>query len=137
MARLSEYNLEMCVEICKEVADGLNIKKVLASKKEYPDFSTWCRWKREHDELNNLYVRSINDKAESIDDEIDNIMAEVRAGKLDYGTGRLLIDTLKWKAAKYYPKMFGEKIEHDLKSSDGSMVVPVFVFQNLNEDEQK
>ena len=137
MARPSEYNFEMCIEICKEVADGLNIKKVLASKKEYPDFSTWCRWKREHDELNNLYVRSINDKAESIDDEIDNIMAEVRAGELDFVAGRLLIDTLKWKAAKYYPKMFGEKIEHDLKSSDGSMAVPIFVFKNLNPDEQE
>ncbi|HYD91927.1 MAG TPA: hypothetical protein VEA37_10630, partial [Flavobacterium sp.] len=73
--------------------------------------TTWCRWKRENDELYNLYTRSIQDKAESVDEEIDQIMSEIKAKDIDPATGRLLIDTLKWKAAKYYPKMFGEKID--------------------------
>lgn len=112
MARPSEYNFEMCKDICAEVANGFNIKTVLGSKPEYPDFTTWCRWKRENDELHNLYTRSIQDKAESVDEEIDHIMSEVKAGNIEYTVGRLLIDTLKWKAAKYYPKMFGDKIDH-------------------------
>lgn len=117
MARPSEYNYELCVEVCEEVANGFNIKTVLASKQEYPDFSTWCKWKREHDELFNLYTRSIQDKAESVDEEIDHIMSEVKSGSLDAPTARVLIDTLKWKAAKYYPKMFGDKIEQTVKGS--------------------
>lgn len=109
MARLSEYNYEMCVEICSEVAEGFNIKTVLKSKSEYPTFQTWCNWKREHKELIDLYTRSIQDKAESVDEEIDLIMSEVRAGEIEPSAGRILIDTLKWKASKYYPKMFGDK----------------------------
>lgn len=114
MARLSEYNYEMCVEICSEVAEGFNIKTVLKSKPEYPTFQTWCNWKREHNELFDLYTRSIQDKAESVDEEIDLIVSEIRAGDLEPAQGRIIIDTLKWKAAKYYPKMFGDKsqIEH-------------------------
>lgn len=113
MARPSEYNYDLCVEICTEVAEGLNIKTVLKSRDEYPDFSTWCKWKREHDELSNLYTRSIQDKAESVDEEIDFIYSEIKAGTIDPAAGRLLIDTLKWKASKYYPKMFGEKVQQE------------------------
>ena len=43
-----------------------------------------------------------------VDFEIDSIMADVKSKKIDTYVGRLLIDTLKWKAAKYYPKMFGD-----------------------------
>lgn len=118
MARPSEYNHKMCIEICQEVANGLNIKKVLGSKKEYPDFSTWCRWKREHDELYNLYTQSIQDKAESVDEEIDNIMQDVKDKKIDWGAARVLIDTLKWKAGKYYPKMFGNKVDVTTNGND-------------------
>jgi len=111
MARPSEYNFDLCKEICDEVANGFNIKTVLASKQEYPTFQTWCNWKREHNELFDLYTRSIQDKAESVDEEIDLIMSEIRSGDIEAPAGRILIDTLKWKAAKYYPKMFGDKVQ--------------------------
>lgn len=117
MARISEYNLQMCEEICEQVAAGQNIKKVLESKEEYPTFPTWCRWKREHDELFNLYTRSIQDKAESVDEEIDNIYQSIKEGSIDPSSGRLLIDTLKWKAGKYYPKMFGDKVQQEHSGS--------------------
>jgi hypothetical protein len=111
MARPSEYNIDLCIEICKQVAEGANIKTVLASKKEYPDFSTWCDWKRKNDELANLYTRSIQDKAESVDNQIDQIWEGCKEGLYEPATARILIDTLKWKAAKYYPKMFGDKTD--------------------------
>lgn len=111
MARHSEYNFDLCIEICEEVANGFNIKKVLASKEEYPDFSTWCRWRRENEELHNLYIKSIQDKAESVDEEIDHIMDGLKKGAYEPSVANVLIQTLKWKAAKYYPKMFGDKTD--------------------------
>lgn len=131
MARPSEYNYELCKEICAEVANGFNIKTVLASKNEYPDFTTWCRWKRENDELYHLYTRSIQDKAESVDEEIDHIYDQIKSKEIDPAAGRLLIDTLKWKAAKYYPKMFGDKIDH----TTGGEKLPSAVIINLGEGE--
>jgi len=126
MARLTEYNLDLCIEICEQIADGKNIKKVLLSKEEYPNFTTWCRWKRENDELNNLYVRSIQDKAESVDEKIDEVLEKVENKELDYVAGRLLIDTLKWKAGKYYPKMFGDKIQQDIEVKGQIDTVRIF-----------
>lgn len=141
MARLSEYNPDMCIEICSQVAEGSNIKTVLKSKSNYPTFQTWCNWKREHNELFDLYMRSIQDKAESVDEEIDSIMQMVKLKTIDPASARVLIDTLKWKAAKYYPKMFGDKaqIEHSGEIK-GTSILPITpsqakeLLENLDKD---
>lgn len=127
MARPSEYNFQLCEQICEEVANGFNIKTVLSSREEYPSFPTWCKWKRENDELLNLYTRSIQDKAESVDEEIDAIYDKIKSGELDPASGRLLMDTLKWKAGKYYPKMFGDKVDHTTNGKD--LPAPVSTLQ--------
>lgn len=111
MARLSEYDFEMCKEICAEVANGFNIKTVLKSKNEYPTFQTWCNWKRQNTELFDLYIKSIQDKADSVEEELESIYDGLKAGTYDASTANVLIQTLKWKASKYYPKMFGDKTD--------------------------
>lgn len=129
MARPSEYNFEMCKDICDRVAEGANIKTVLSSKQEYPDFSTWCRWRRQHEELSNLYVKAIQDKAESVDEEIDFIYEGLKHGTYDPAQANVLIQTLKWKASKYYPKMFGDKThtEHsgEVKTNTTQIIVEI------------
>lgn len=133
MARPSEYNYDLCVEICAEVANGFNIKAVLGYKQEYPCFQTWCNWKREHRELLDLYTRSIQDKADSVEEEMESVYDKVKSGEIDASTGRLLIDTLKWKAAKYYPKMFGDKIDH---TTGGEKINtnPTIVFKKFKDE---
>lgn len=116
MARLTEYDYNLCVEICERVSLGEHIKDVLDSIESYPTFPTWCRWKREHDELFNLYTRSIQDKSEMVIFEINQTMKDLKDKTIDASQARVLIDTYKWLASKYYPKMFGDKL--DLTSKD-------------------
>ncbi len=116
MARLTEYDYNLCVEICERVSLGEHIKDVLDSIESYPTFPTWCRWKREHDELFNLYTRSIQDKSEMVIFEINQTMTDLKNKVIDASQARVLIDTYKWLASKYYPKMFGDKL--DLTSKD-------------------
>ena len=113
MARPSEYDFELCKEICDKIADGDNIKSILNSDERYPSFPTWCKWKRENTELLNLYVNSIQDKGESVDAQIDEIWQGCKNGLYDASIANVLIQTLKWKASKYYPKMFGDKIQQE------------------------
>jgi hypothetical protein len=111
MNKVVRYEYNLCVEICNQVAEGMNVVQVLESNKErYPVWSTFRNWKHEHVELQTLYTRSIQDKAEMVDYEIDQIMTDMKSGLIEYNVARVLIDTLKWKAAKYYPKMFGDKV---------------------------
>ena len=113
MARPSEYDFKLCEEICDEIANGKNIIKILESKEEYPSWPTFRRWKNEHDELRTLYVNSQQDKGIALENEIDDTMQLVKEGTIDASTANVLIQTLKWKMAKFYPKMFGDKIEVD------------------------
>jgi len=111
MARPSEYNFDMCIEICSEVANGFNIKTVLKSKEEYPTFQTFCNWKRANQELFDLYVKTMQDKAESEMEEIDHVYDMLKAGEIEPSVANVLIQTKKWTASKYYPKMFGDKTD--------------------------
>ena len=111
MARPSEYDFEMCKTICSEVAEGYNIKTILRSKPEYPTFQTWCNWKREHQELFDLYVKAMQDKAESEIEEIDNVYDMLKSGEIEPSVANVLIQTKKWTASKFYPKMFGDKTD--------------------------
>ena len=111
MSRPSEYNFELCIEVCAEVANGFNIKTVLGSKSQYPTFQTWCNWKRENQELFDLYVKTMQDKAESEMEEIDRVYDMLKSGEIEPSAANVLIQTKKWTASKFYPKMFGDKTQ--------------------------
>ena len=121
------YNYDMCVEICEQVSMGRHIKEILESKEEYPTFPTWCKWKRENDVLFNLYTRSIQDKAEMILFEIIQTMNDLRDGIIDAPSARVIIDTYKWMAAKFYPKMFGDKADITLESETVNKIIVEYV----------
>jgi len=108
-----EFDFKLCEEICEQVASGMAITKVLNSKKEYPSWATFRKWKNENKELLTLYTRARQDKAEPLDEKIDELLNKLETGKIKSDVARVMIDTLKWKLSKYYPKMFGDKIQEE------------------------
>lgn len=113
MARPSEYNFELCNEICEKIAAGGNIIDVLNSDNRFPTWPTFRRWKANNDELRTLYVNSQQDKAIALEKEIDDLKDMLLAREIDYAVYNALVNTLKWKMAKFYPKMFGDKLDVD------------------------
>ena len=111
MARLTEYNPQICEEICDRIADGENIIAILESVQEYPSWSTFRRWKKDNEELQTLYVSSQQDKAISIENKIDFYMDKLANETIESSSANVLIQTLKWKMAKFYPKVFSDKVD--------------------------
>jgi hypothetical protein len=111
MARPSEYDFELCKEICEEIAVGGNIMQVLDSNNTYPSWSTFRRWKRDNEELRTLYINSQQDKAEALEKEMDDYRSMLLAKEIDASTYNTLVQTLKWKMSKYYAKMYGDKTD--------------------------
>jgi hypothetical protein len=111
MARQSEYNYELCEEICNELAEGKNIKRILNSKPEYPDWTTFRRWKNNNEELRTLYINSQHDKAIALENELDDLRDMLTSKEIDASTYNVLANTIKWKMAKFYPKVFGDKTD--------------------------
>ena len=112
MARLTEYNYELCIKICEEVAEGKNIMRILEHNNEYPSWSTFRRWKRDNEELRTLYINAQQDKAEALEKEMDDYRDMLVSKEIDASTYNTLVQTLKWKMAKFYPKVFGDKTIH-------------------------
>lgn len=129
MARPTTYDFKLCEEICDAIREGGHIKEVLKKKRKFPVFTTWCKWKRENLELLNLYISAQQDKTETIIDEILELERKVESGDLDPRTGRLLIDTKKWKAGKFYPKMYGSKASIDITTAGKEITQQVTVFK--------
>ena len=111
MARLTEYNFDLCIEICNELANGQNIKRILDSNDKYPDWTTFRRWKQNNEELRTLYINSQQDKAIALENELDDLRDMLTAKEIDASTYNVLAQTLKWKMAKFYPKVFGDKTD--------------------------
>lgn len=111
MARLTEYNLKICEEICDRLANGENVISILESNDLYPSWSTFRRWKKDNEELQTLYVSSQQDKAISIENKIDFYMDKLENETIESSAANVLIQTLKWKMAKFYPKVFSDKVD--------------------------
>jgi cell shape-determining protein MreC len=114
MARPSEYDFEICVEICDQLAEGLNIKRILDSKESYPNWSTFRRWKQNNEELRTLYINSQQDKAIALENELDDLRDLLSTKEIDASTYNVLAQTIKWKMAKFYPKVFGDKVQNEV-----------------------
>lgn len=123
MARLTEYNYQICIEICDKVANNQNIVDVLESDDKYPSWPTFRRWKHNNEELRILYVSSQQDKAIAIEKEIDDTMQLLKSGEIESSAANVIIQTLKWKMGKFYPKVFGEKL--DITTDGQSINAPI------------
>ena len=136
MARLTEYNYDLCVEICNELANGQNIKRILDSNDNYPDWTTFRRWKQNNEELRTLYISSQQDKAVALENELDDLRDMLTVKEIDSSTYNVLAQTLKWKMAKFYPKVFGDKV--DVTSGDKPIQVapPQIIFQAPKEEDE-
>lgn len=122
MANTTNYDYQLCLEICDKIAYGDNIVNILQSNKKYPTWSTFRRWKIEHNELQTLYVNCQQDKAIALENEIDDYRAMLLSKEIDASTYNVLVQTLKWKMAKFYPKTFGEKLDI---TSDNKAIKPL------------
>jgi len=133
----SKFDMELVNEICLLVEDGMNIKAALKTDGRFPSFNTWCRWKRENGTVRDLYVNAIQDKSESVIEEMDEISLDLRTGKIDASTANVLIQTLKWKASKFYPKMFGDNknIDHTTKGESINKPTPINFVDKTGSDE--
>lgn len=70
------------------------------------------------EDLTRRYAHAKSARADSLSQKIQNIADDVKEGVLDPNAGRVAADQYKWLASKFYPKMFGEKIQADVRVTD-------------------
>lgn len=65
-------------------------------------------------ELKDKYAHAREARGETFIDKIETIEEMVASGEIDPAAARVIIDAQKWKASKFYPKMYGDKQQVDM-----------------------
>ena len=106
--RPSTYNEEIALEILRRMSEGETVTRICESD-GMPKKSTVWLWSITHPEFSSQYARAITCLGQCYAEGIDTIDDDLRNGLIDPATARVLSDNKKWRASKFYPKMYSEK----------------------------
>lgn len=131
VGRPSDYTDEIATKICHELSIGKSLRKICLAD-DMPAARTVHMWLLSNQEFMQQYTQAREIQADTIFDECidiadmeDNDMQTVdgqdRVNTDVIARDRLRIDTRKWMAGKLRPKKYGEKVQQEHTSPDGSM----------------
>lgn len=78
---------------------------------DMPSRDAVYQWLSKHKEFADNYARAREIRAYRRNEDIDEIMADMKAGDVDAAQARVMLDAIKWQAGKEAPKVFGDKLD--------------------------
>ena len=107
--RPSEYTKEQAESICRSISQGSSVQAAAKLHKLNP--CTVFDWLLKHDDFANEYTRARKARADSRFERIDQIMLDMREGKIDAAMARVEVDAVKWQCGKEAPAKYGDRLE--------------------------
>ena len=132
MGTSQDFTRKVAAEICKRMMKGESLSSICRDDFMPPRWQVY-EWLTADTEFANSYARAMDIRADHIFDDIFEIADDAshdtvadedgheRLNAEHVQRSRLRIDTRKWALARMNPRKYGDKIEVDNKSSDGSM----------------
>ncbi len=106
--RPTDYSQSMADKILKRLSEGETVSKICLSD-DMPARSTVLLWSATHKEFSDRYLLALKGVGQIRVDEIPEVISAMKKGTVDPVVGKIEIDTLKWMAGKFYPRMYGDK----------------------------
>ncbi|WP_125359730.1 hypothetical protein [Stenotrophomonas sp. 278] len=127
--RPSSYTQDLAERVCALIAQGDSVATIGAMD-GLPDARTIFRWlasnaggtEDDPASFRQQYMRARASRADARFERLDEIMEEVRTGKLDPSAARVMMDAIKWQSGKENAKRYGEKLQ--LADADGDKLPP-------------
>ncbi len=129
------FSKEIALELLEHIARG----KSLRSFCEGPDRKTLpgrpsvmsvIRWRAQIPKFAELYKSATEDRADSLVDE----MLDVAHSEPDPKRARVIIDTMKWAAAKFKPRVYGDRVAIT-GAADGAPIQVERVISEISDDD--
>ncbi len=117
MGRKTTFTTEVGCKICELLADGHSLLAI-SKMPGMPKISTLQGWAWNADWSSEAFVvnyaRARALQAHSEFDDLKEVEGELKVGKIDPHTARVLIDCIKWRLSKMLPGVYGDRthIEH-------------------------
>jgi len=106
--RPSTFTQSTADAICERIAAGESLRSICAEK-ETPALSVVFQWLNAQPSFADQYARARETQADTIADEMLDIARGKSADQVANADRRLLLDTLKWRAGKLRPKVYGDR----------------------------
>ncbi len=108
--RPSGYSEDLADEICGYLSTGMSMASI-ALLDHMPEAATMFRWLGKYASFCDKYARAQEQRAIARVERMDSIAEQVLEGKLDPNAARVVLDTMKWVAARESPKKYGDRLE--------------------------
>lgn len=105
------YTEDIFFEILDKYSNGEDLIPLLKGCDRYPNYVTFNKWVTGNDELLKLYTHARQGKTEPLIHQIHATIQDLKGGLIDPASARVIIDTYKWEISKYYPKLYGDKLD--------------------------
>ena len=105
-----------------DLVAGGKSARVACQEDGMPSYVTVWNWLKSDDDFRGKYQVASELRAQGIDDDIDIALAQMMNGQIDAQQARVIIDTYKWRAAKLYPKLYGDNQKIDVEHKVSNFV---------------
>jgi hypothetical protein len=109
------YSEEWAKEFCELIAEGKSVRDICQHEPNQPDPSQVYRWLELHAELREQYARARQRQADNLVERAMQRVEDVKADTAEVSRARLQFDAMRWHVGKLAPKVYGDRIEHDVK----------------------
>lgn len=120
-----DYDFEIAIEICEQIAEGRSLNNVVKENPEYPSVGTILKWVHsgKYPEFSEMYKAARRDQADSGFERIMGLVEKVEKGHMSGNDARVAIDALKWVIGKLRPERYSDKIQVEADSKVSIEVV--------------
>jgi len=98
--------------VCDRLIEGESLRKICTDNK-MPSKSTILRWINEDTAFSTIIAQARVLQADGLDDDIQDVINDIKDGTIDPNAGRVVIWGLQWRASKLRPKRYGDKLDID------------------------
>lgn len=116
-----DFNEDLKNEITNWIAQGKGLKSY-AKQPGKPNQTTIFRWQRENEDFAARCARAREAAGAAAAEELYKINKDVKSGKMDAQSARVISSNLQWIASKLAPKTYG-----DVKTIKGDADNPIQV----------
>ena len=108
------YGVEEAEEIqtvfLEQIQTGRSLRSVCKDE-GMPNQATIMRWIMAQPEFANKYTRARMNQADVLFDRMEEVEENVANGSMDSHAARVVLDSMRWRASKLAPKVYGDRLE--------------------------
>lgn len=99
-----------------EIQTGRSLRQVCKDE-GMPDFRTVQRWIVSDGQFAVRYARARMAQADTLFDRMEEVEEAVSAGTMDSHAARVVLDSMRWRASKLAPKVYGDRLDVSVSDS--------------------